>query len=800
MIQQLPQPSLKDIDFKHFFHHYLRLLWKWKWYTLLAGPAAGGIALFAVLQLGLLKYPPLPATVFIGLDNPNKKASDVFSGNTQNKERLLLHRPFLEKVVKRLSLQMVLPGNSRDELFDSLQVDSTAPLGSFRLILEKENHNSYQILFSNKSEQIKDKVIESGKFVTLERLNFSGINIKFSEAFQKNPQNISFSIVPMRFAVDQIINKIKVTSPNPREQTFYFSATLEGSDYALVAQTLNTIADLFIENSISMQKRLMKETIVELEKQLAAAELQQSQSKSRIKSFLEQNPSAGLSQSTQQIMTELISLETGTYESSNLIEELHNLKSRYQSASKSDQLQVINEMIVFLQTHGSLSAPALQVNLLQYSQEKENALQNYAKTHPIFTEIEGKFASLNSRTIQAIDSYIEQLKKSTIVRNQSIQKITSKLQGLPSQELQFAELQKRQDIDSDIYSRLLAKFNEAKVSETVRGPDVFIMEYAVPPIAPSRLLQFAKCAGIIFLSIVLIGFGPAVGLDFIDKTARTEQIITKMLPYRFLETIPVIKIPALQNQSKKIKGEPSAQVREILITLPGIEPPSAIELFRSLTTKIILDFYEIADKSLVVTSFEMDEGKSTVAVNMAISLAQHGIKTVIIDCDLRRGVTHKILSLNKTPGLSDHLTNANKTASQIQASSTSIPLQTTAIPNLWAISSGTMDETPQRLLRSNAMVTLKQRLLDESFFVIIDSPPVAVASDSAILHNLTSKYVLVVRAGSTNIISLRKILTKDYPMIDNKVLGVVLNMGENTVPSRYYSYYFNNARKHSRSS
>jgi polysaccharide biosynthesis transport protein len=794
---QEQQLSLKDIDFKYYFNHYLRLFWKWKWYSLVAGPTAGAIAVFAILQIGLLKNPPLPATVYIGIDSPKTRLYNDYGGGSQNKERLLSSRSFVESVVKKLSLQVLISGYTRSELFDSLQIDSTTPLGSFNFILDKENHDIYQILFTNKSLNIKNKVIQSGTTSTLKHLSFSGISLIFSESFLKDPHNFSFSTIPMRYAIDRIIGKLKVTSPNPREETYFYSATLEGADYPLVAQTINTMADFFIQNNISMQKQVIKETIIELEKQLAAADQVQAQSKSELKSFLAKNPGAGLSQSTQQTMTELISLESGSYESNNLVEEAQSLKVKFNNAPSEEKLQVVNEMIVFLQTHGSLAAPALQANLAQFTQEKTAALQNYAKTHPIFAEIDGKFASLNSRAIQAIDSYINQIKKSLTDRTSSIQKITSKLQGLPSQELQFAELQKRQDIDSDIYSKLLAKYNEAKVSETVRGSDLFIMEYAIQPIAPSRLLQYAKSAGIIFSAILLFAFGPAVSLDFFDKTAKSEQTLTKMLPYRFLETIPLVKMPTIGNQSQNIKGEPTAHVGEILINLPGIEPPSAVELFRSLTTKILLDFYEVTDRSIVVTSYEMDEGKSTVAANLAISLAQQGVKTVLIDCDLRRGVAHKILSLNKNPGLSEYLINICQSA---HPSSVALPLQQTAISNLWAIPSGTIDENPQRLLSSPALASLKQRLLQESFFVIMDSPPVAITADSAMLSNLTSKYVLVVRAGRTNVVSLRKILVKDYPMIDKKILGVVLNMGENTVPTRYYSYYYDNTRKRPRSS
>ncbi len=781
------QPSLRDIDFKSHIQHYFRLFWKWKWYILFAGPLACVIAVFGILKSGLLTYPPLPATVFIGIDSQKEKMSEILGSNVENKERLLLNRAFIEKVVRRLSLQFIVSRHSRFDIFDSLRVDPTAPMGQFQFVIDKASPDLFQILYTNKSQNVKNTLLANGSFSTLKHLSIIGMELEFSDSFLKDPFNFTFDIIPERFAVDKIVNKMKVTSPNPSEQMFYFTATLEGSDYPLVALTLNTIADMFVDKNLDMQKRKIKEAIIELEQQLAAADQQQSKSKTELRNFLSKNPSAGLSQSTQQTMSELITLETGSNETGSQIDQANTLKEKFHSSSNDEKIQVVNEIIVFLQTNGSLAAPSLQASMVQFTTEQESAQLNYAKTHPIFSELEGKFASLNTRAIQALDTYIAQQKKSATDRNISIQKITSKLQGLPSQELQLAELQKRQDIDNDIYSKLLAKFNEAKVAETVKGADIFIMEYAVQPIAPSRLLQFAKSIGIILAVLLIFAFGPAIGFDLIDKTVLTEQALTKMLPYRFLETIPFIKMPKVKDK-QNTSHVSSRQLGEILINEPGIQPPSAIELFRSLSTKVLLDYHENPDKTLVVTSFEMDEGKSTVAANLAISLADHGIKTVIIDCDLRRGVSHRILSLNKTPGLTDYLLKANQESDQ---TINSIPFQRTSVQNLWAISAGSLYDNPQRLLSLPALANLKEQLLKQSFFIVLDSPPIAVTADTAILSNVCSKYVLVVRAAKTNIVQLRKLLVKDYPMIAKKIMGLILNMGENTVPTRYYSYYYN---------
>jgi capsular exopolysaccharide synthesis family protein len=801
-MMQPQQQSLKEIDFNYYIGHYARLFWKWKWYIITIGPIIGVIAFLTILKLGLLTYPPLPATVIFGLNTTNLRAYSDFNDNNLNRERLIRNRAFIEQVVSKLSLQLIIDKHARYNIFDSISVDSNSLMGNFFFTLNKDNKSNFTLTYTNKNSQMKNIVLESGSISSLRQVNMNGVQLTFSKAFIQEPFSFTFKIIRMRYAVDRILGKLRVTSPNLREGINYFSATYEGTDYPLVSQTLNTIADMFVDKNTGLQRKRMSETIKELEKQLAAADVQLSKSKSELKNYLASNPSAGLSEATQSTMTELIDLETGTSQVTMLIDEVESLKQRWESASKEDKFLIAHEMIVFLQTHNSLAAPALQASLTQYTAEKETAMQNYAKSHQIFSDIDTKFSILYTRIIQAIDIFISEKKRIQRDRKSSIQKITSRLHTIPNQELHLAELQRNQEIDAGIYSTILEKYNEAKVAETVDDGNIYIMEYALQPIAPSRLIQFAKSLGIIIAAMILFSFGPAVALDLIDKTVRSEQAVVKLLSYRFLETIPLVKFkknkqPATNSKEKSSEKSSMNQYRlkEILITDPSIEPPIILEKFRSLVTKIQLDFHNNADKSLVVTSFEMDEGKSTIATNLAISFAEQGIKTILIDCDLRRGVTHRFLSINKTPGLSEYLTSHESHQSTAENRLVSPSIIKTAIPNLWTMPAGTLIDNPQKLLHSPVLKQLKDDLLKQSFMIIFDSPPVAVAADCAILSNVSSRYLLVIRAGRTNVVTLKKIIVKDYPMINEKVLGVVLNMGDNDVPSRYYSYYQNLPRK-----
>ena len=784
------QTSLKDIDFIYYIRHYARLFWKWRLYIIIVAPLAAIVSGLIVLKMGLLKRPPLTVTTIIGLDNPKKRNMDDFSISGQNNERLFYNRGFIYKIVNNLSLQLVISDHSRYDIFDSVSVDSTAAVGLYEFKIDKKNINNYTLLFTNQAAGIKGKVIESGTISTLQRLSVQGMYLKFAEVFLKDPQSFTFSVLAPRFAIDRILGRLKVINPNFQQDRYYITLSLEGTDYPLITQVVNSMSDLFIAQNLENKKKRMSKTLEELERQLGIAEQQSSLSKSTLKAFLAQNPSVGLSQGTQQSMAELIALETGSYESNANIEDAQTLKDKWKNAPADEKVPILNEIIVFLQIRGNIAAPSLQSNLTQVIAEKESALNNYAKSHPIFSEIETKMNAINSRALQALDTYIAQQKRTIAERNMSMQKITSKLHGLPSQELQLAELQKKQEIDNDIYSKILTRYNEAKVSVSVENSEYYVMEYALQPFPPSKMQQYLQCLGIVLVCTLLFGIGPAIGFDIIDKTARSEQELAKLLPYRFLESIPKITMPKTE-KSKQIQPYEG----EILINTPDLQPASAIELFRSLTTKIQLDYYDNPDKSMVVTSLEMNEGKSTVAANLAISFAEYGVKTVLIDCDLRRGVAHKILNVKKSPGLSDYLFEKIKG----QSITIQLPLQPTTIQNLSIIPAGQLSDNPQKLLQCAALAELKKELQENNYFVIFDSPPIGVTADSAILSNIVSKYLFVIRSGTTNVVKLRKIIHKDYPMIEKKVIGSVLNMCEDDVPKKYYSYYYNNARISKRS-
>lgn len=175
-----------------------------------------------------------------------------------------------------------------------------------------------------------------------------------------------------------------------------------------------------------------------------------------------------------------------------------------------------------------------------------------------------------------------------------------------------------------------------------------------------------------------------------------------------------------------------------LITITDPRSPVS-EAYRTLRTN--LSFYSLDHplRSLVITSPAPGEGKSTTVANLAVTMAQSGRRTVLVDCDLRRPQQAELFGLQSTPGLTTYMLNEVET----------IPLQQTSIENLWLLASGPIPPNPADLLGTSRMDDLIASLLKEVDIVLFDAPPVIAVTDAAILGAKTDGVLLVVQAGKT---------------------------------------------------
>lgn len=189
-------------------------------------------------------------------------------------------------------------------------------------------------------------------------------------------------------------------------------------------------------------------------------------------------------------------------------------------------------------------------------------------------------------------------------------------------------------------------------------------------------------------------------------------------------------------------------------------------------------------RTLLITSAGPDEGKSTTAANLAVVMAQAEMKVILVDCDLRRPALHTIFNLRNTAGVTSlFLAGVEREDSAPPA----LPLQQTAVPNLWLLPSGPLPPNPAELLASSRMDGILARIEERADIVIIDSPPVVVVTDAAVLSTKVDGVLLVVGAGKVKRDVARKAKLQ-LEGVGARVLGIAVNNVPYD-PSAFAEYY-----------
>jgi succinoglycan biosynthesis transport protein ExoP len=336
------------------------------------------------------------------------------------------------------------------------------------------------------------------------------------------------------------------------------------------------------------------------------------------------------------------------------------------------------------------------------------------------------------------------------------------LVNLPSrtteQQAQLDALQASLVTARQTYSSLAAQLSSASSNQ------LSLIEPAVAPDKPaSPSMPLDTLLGV-FLGLFL-GLGLSAVLDYVDDTVTSGQ-----------EAEDVTKASTLGvvNRFPGSRREPLYSV----VSLVFPRSPAA-EAFRALRTNLEYVSVDETVDSILVTSSVPGEGKSTVAANLAVVLAQGGRKTLLVDADLRNPSIHEMFRFPNNVGLTTVLRNNSRA---------SAPLHVTEVVGLSVLLSGPAPPNPSELLGSERMRTVLSSLRESFDVIVLDSPPLTAVTDAAILSRLASGTLLVVRARKTRRATVR--LGRDaLAKVSAHLLGVVVNdVGKEAAPS-YYGYY-----------
>lgn len=306
-----------------------------------------------------------------------------------------------------------------------------------------------------------------------------------------------------------------------------------------------------------------------------------------------------------------------------------------------------------------------------------------------------------------------------------------------------------------------------------------ISSYAVTPTAPIGPNRNRNIF-IAFLISLAAGIGLAFLLDYLDDSVKSSDDIGRYVGLPTLALIPYAS--TTERRKVNLLNSKNGDTNSVAISAIEDNRSATAEAYRHLRTSLLFSSAGKPPQTILVTSTQPSEGKTTTAINTAITLAKAGVEVVIIDCDLRRPRLHKHFGLSNSSGLTSYLSGDKNTDSLLQSWE--------GLPNLKVITSGPIPPNPAELLSSNEMKNLLQFLKGDYKHIIIDSPPSVFFTDAAILSMIVDGVVLVALAGKSSIHLTRRFKQR-LGSIGARIYGVVLNgIKSGSVEYSYYGYNY----------
>jgi polysaccharide biosynthesis transport protein len=347
--------------------------------------------------------------------------------------------------------------------------------------------------------------------------------------------------------------------------------------------------------------------------------------------------------------------------------------------------------------------------------------------------------------------------------------------------IQYSLLKQDVETAKQLYTDFLQKTNQAKIQQHEQGNNLKLIDPPqVPrsPLGPNR----ARTIAIGFFLSLAAGLGLVLLLEQLDNTVKSVEDVARYAQLPTLSAIPALGTRRGRRQlpnGKNVKALASNEMARLnMDTLAALDSQShAAEAYRALRTAVLLSSVDRPPKLLLVTSGKPGEGKTTTAVNTAISLAQLGHSVLIIDCDLRKPSVHKVLGIEHNAGLSTYLSRDAKLIDVMQK----LPY-----PNLWALPCGPIPPNPAEIISSYKMKRLLRTLGENFDHIIIDSPPLLKVTDPVILSTMVDGVILVVHGGKSTRDMLRR-TRQELSLAGGKIFGVVLN-NMTSSDEAYYRY------------
>lgn len=568
------------------------------------------------------------------------------------------------------------------------------------------------------------------------------------------------------------------------KETRLIDISYQHGDPATAARITNAVADTFVRANLEKKNETNTTTSEFLSRRVAELQTQIRTDEEKLVSYAKNNQILSLDASQNTVVERLAGLNKQLLEAENdrkMAEAEYNAAKApgaagaLAEASGKDIADTESKLADLKQKRAQLAvdatdeAPEMKEIDQQIAElQKHLAEMRSHNTNTLLTNLETRYRQTLARE-EALRKSFNQQKSETVTQNEAA--------------INYRILQQEIETNKGLLDSLLQRSKENDVVLAGRPNNISIVDYAITPdypVGPARL----RSVMLAFVLALALGIGLALFLEYLDDSIHSTDDVEKFLRLPALAVIPAMgggsrrrllsPAGALQKRNDANGGNP-----ELLLKVNGRS--ALAESYRQLRTSVLLSTAGRAPRTLLITSSLPGEGKTTTAVNTAISLAQTDANVLIIDADMRRPRLRSIFDLPESEGLSSILSSEMTPQDMLNAIAKD--------PNtgLHVLTSGPIPPNPAELLGSDQMRKLIKVLSVPFTHIVIDSPPVSSFTDGVLIASMVDGVLLVVHGGksSRGVVRRSRQLLLD---VGAKLFGVVLN--NVSVRSHDYYYYY----------
>jgi capsular exopolysaccharide synthesis family protein len=584
----------------------------------------------------------------------------------------------------------------------------------------------------------------------------------YAELLQQSP--VSTQVIRdlgLNMTVPALLKHVLV---RPITNTAILSLSVEWSDPVTSARIANQFASVFINHERELIGSQADSAISFLQKEMPAAEERMRAAQAALEAYQEQTGVADITTQTQSVLTNTASLESKQEQAESdarqYAAELEAIEEQLGSTPQTIVGQrTVSSNPVAMSLESQISALTLQLEAArkQYTDDFPKVIELKSALLLAKRQLAAQPASVLSGTqdvpnpvYQTLSQQAATLEGQVAASNAQAETLAEqvaaqqpKIAELPSVTRRIVDLQRSAKSAEGVYLALQQKYQDAVISRTTALSDVSVTQPADPAVytvTPNLLFNLALG----FAVGLVLAITAVFAAEFFDDRYRTEDDVRERLGMPVLTSVP--KIEALEDKDDWMK-------------------PLAVEAFYQLVASLRYSSSN-PPRTIAFTSAEQGEGKSTVALNAAVSMGQMKSRVLIIDADLRRPSMHEKLHLANERGLSDVLVGMVGFDDAVRP---------TGHPGVSVMTSGRHTPNPVGLLQSNAFDGVLKRAIERFDYVVVDCPALRPVVDSVVLGIKTDGTVLVVSSATSEGRVVKSALDKLRAVGSINVLGVVLN-------------------------